>query len=490
MNLDELINILEEKQIIGNLDVMVNDVTCDSRQVRDGALFVCIRGYKLDGHDYAAHAVANGAKAIVAERKLPGIPVPQIIVDNSRVALARLASHFWGHPSEKLKLIGVTGTNGKTTTTYLVETIMAKAGYKTGLIGTIKNKIGDRFYEVKNTTPESAELQRMLHQMVELGTDYVAMEVSSHALELSRVTGCNFAVGVFTNITQDHLDFHVNFANYVSAKTKLFTSMGTDQKRFAVINIDDPNSDYIMARTKVNIITYGIEKPATVTAQEIAVTANGVAFTAVTPQGKEKFKLKLTGLFNVYNALAAICVGLTQGVNLALIKEALESVPGVPGRFELIDCGQDFTVIVDYAHTPDGLENILKTAKAFAQRRIITVFGCGGDRDRTKRPLMGKVAAKYADYCIITSDNPRSEDPVQIIKETEAGVVEGGKSRDDYATVTDRRQAIAKAIAMAEPGDVVIIAGKGHETYQIIKDKVLPFDDREVAREILRSRNG
>ncbi|NPV26572.1 MAG: UDP-N-acetylmuramoyl-L-alanyl-D-glutamate--2,6-diaminopimelate ligase [Firmicutes bacterium] len=489
MNLEELVRRINVKSISGDPRIEVTGIAYDSRRVRPGMVFVCITGFKTDGHLYIDSAVNNGAVAVVVEKEInPPAGVVVIRVANTRWALSEMGAAFYQDPSRQLRMVGVTGTNGKTTTTHLIEAILKQAGYKVGLIGTVYNKIGDEVLPVEHTTPESLDLQELLARMVKAKIDVAVMEVSSHALALDRVSGCEYDVAVFTNLTQDHLDFHQNLTNYLATKSRLFSELGQlDFKRtpkYAVINADDPNSSYLIERTKVPVVTYGVSRAATVTAREVVVTPRGTSMVVNYPAGEFLLCLQLTGLFNVYNALAAVCVGWQEGVSIGDIQTALQAVTGVPGRFELIDCGQEFTVIVDYAHTPDGLENILQTAREITSGRVLTVFGCGGDRDRTKRPLMGEVAGRYSDFTVITSDNPRTEDPLKIIEDIIPGMA---KVSDQYEVIPDRRAAIAAALQKARPGDLVVIAGKGHETYQIIGNQVFPFDDREVAREILRS---
>ncbi len=415
--------------------------------------------------------------------------VPLVITRDTRKALALIAAAFTGYPSRRLTVVGVTGTNGKTTTTNLVEAVFREAGHKVGLIGTIMNKIGDRVLPVTNTTPESLDLQVLLKEMLEEGIRHVVMEVSSHALELDRVAGVEYDYAVFTNITQDHLDFHETMENYLAAKKKLFSGLGSHankaKTKYGIINIDDPNAKSIIEATTGRVLTYGVEKECDIRARDLNLRDNGASFYVSTPGTELYLELRLTGLFNVYNALAALSVGLAEGINPDSVKKALESVKGIPGRMEKVDEGQDFSVFVDYAHTPDGLENIIRAARGFARGRVITVFGCGGDRDRTKRPIMGEISARLSDYTILTSDNPRTEEPLFIISQIEEGARKK-IDRSKYSIIPDRREAIGYAIKMAKPGDVVLIAGKGHETYQIVGEKVLHFDDREVARELLK----
>ncbi|EIJ81596.1 UDP-N-acetylmuramoylalanyl-D-glutamate--2,6-diaminopimelate ligase [Bacillus methanolicus PB1] len=458
----------------------------DNRLVEPGSLFICIKGHTVDGHDFAQSAVEKGAAAILAERKLQ-LDVPVIVVNDTYRAMAVLADAFYGQPSRKLHLVGITGTNGKTTTSHLIEKIFSDAGQKTGLIGTIYTKIGNQTFETKNTTPESLRLQKTFKQMIDSGVETAVMEVSSHALVYGRVHGCDYNVAVFTNLTQDHLDYHKTMDEYRRAKSLLFSQLGNtfshDKPKFAVLNADDPASREYIQSTAAHVVTYGIDQPADIKAANLKIAANGTVFDLITPHGVEKISMKLIGKFSVYNVLASIGACLVSGISLKQMIKSIEEVEGVPGRFELVNEGQDFAVIVDYAHTPDSLENVLKTIKQFAERNIYVVVGCGGDRDRTKRPLMAKIACQYATHPIFTSDNPRNEDPLQIIRDMEEGVK--GKQ---YKPIVDRKEAIYYAINNAQKGDVILIAGKGHETYQQIGSEVFDFDDRVVAKEAIERR--
>lgn len=493
INLGDLFREIDVIKTRGNLASGVSGISYDSRKVQPGDVFVCVEGYRTDGHAYVKPALEKGAAAIVAQKAVE-VPegVPLILVRDSRKALALMGAAFAGFPARKLNMVGVTGTNGKTTTAFLIEQIFREAGFKTGLIGTIMNKIGDKVLPVTNTTPESLDLQLLLKEMAENQVSHVVMEVSSHALDLDRVAGVEYDTAVFTNITQDHLDFHVNMENYLAAKKKLFSGLrgengkvGKKHKMHGILNIDDPRAGEILQAVAGEVVTYGVKQKCDIRASHIDLKADGVIFDVSTPVGEMVLQLHLTGLFNVYNALAAVSVGFVNGLDLQDIKTALEFVHGVPGRLEKVDEGQPFTVFVDYAHTPDGLENIIKAAREFAKGKIITLFGCGGDRDRTKRPIMGEIAARLSDYAVLTSDNPRTEDPLMILSEVETGVRRAA-DRSKYSVIPDRREAISYAIHMAQPGDVVLIAGKGHETYQIVKDQVLHFDDREEARKVLK----
>jgi len=492
VTLKDLLQVMTVVGQAGDENLEIKGIAYDSRKVKPGYLFVCIEGFKTDGHNYINSALANGAVAVVVQRQVPGLEgVTWVQVPDTRRALAQLSARFYDYPANKLTMVGVTGTNGKTTVTHLIEAILKENGHKTGLVGTIHNKIGEQVFPVTNTTPMALELQELLAEMVDQGVEYAIMEVSSHALELGRVEECEFDVAVFTNITQDHLDFHGTMDNYLAAKGKLFAGLEKNgvkkHRKYGIINKDDPHHQYLIERTNGVVITYGVENQADLMAYQINIQGSGVTFDVTTPRGTVRIRLSTTGMFSVYNALAAIAVGLVEGIDLEVIKKALEGVRGVAGRFEPVDEGQDFAVIVDYAHTPDGLENILKTAREFAEGRIITVFGCGGDRDKTKRPIMGRVAAQLSDFSVITSDNPRSEDPAAILDEVEAGAKEVVGS-EKYVKLADRREAIEYAVKLAKAGDIVIIAGKGHETYQIIGDQTLDFDDREVARAVIRDK--
>lgn len=490
MLLSNLLAGLPFLEVVLASDRRARGIAYDSRQVERDFVFVAVKGFKTDGHLYVPDAVERGACAVVLQEAIP-VPegVSRALAADTRKSLAQVAARFYGYPARKMKMVGVTGTNGKTTTTNLINAIHREHGLQTGLIGTIHNRIGDRVLPVAHTTPESADLQRLLAKMVDAGVQAVAMEVSSHALVLSRVEECAFDIAVFTNLTQDHLDFHGDMQQYLAAKSLLFAGLGQDIHKpgpgCAVVNADDPAAEYIIKACRVPVLTYGLGSAADIKGRDVQVTARGVAFQAVVGADKIDLQLRLTGKFNVYNALAAVAAGVADNIPLPTIKRALEQVPGVPGRFELVDCGQPFAVVVDYAHTPDGLENVLATAREITTGSLITVFGCGGDRDRAKRPLMGEIAARMSDLAVVTSDNPRSEEPGAIIKDILVGVrqVEGAR----YTVVPDRREAIRQAIGGAGPGDVVVIAGKGHEDYQIIGSRRLHFDDREEAQQALGS---
>ena len=495
---DLLCTLLEKPSAVPAADREVIDISHDSRKVKPGSLFVAVRGFNSDGHQFVSQAVEQGAVGVVAEHKSGAAEsVPEIIVEDSRRALALLANRFYGYPSTKLSLVGVTGTNGKTTTTYLVKSIVQAAGRLAALIGTIDYRIGDTVYPSPNTTPESLELQRFLSEAVGLGAEYCVMEVSSHALELGRTRGCEFAVAAFTNLTQDHLDFHGSMESYFQAKLRLFT--GLSSKGRAVVNLDDKRAAEIINASRASVLTTGMTDRADVHPDGgIQHGIEGLRFNASTPIGMLPVQSPLVGRHNVYNVLTAIGIGIALGFPADAIALGIRAMKAVPGRMEKVDEGQGFGVVVDYAHTEDALQRLLQAAREITASRIITVFGCGGDRDRTKRPKMGAAALKGSDIVIVTSDNPRSEDAMSIIREIEVGMANDMKAASTghaakhrekpYFVIADRRGAIAEAVRIAKPGDVVVLAGKGHEDYQIIGSSKLHFDDREVAREEIRKR--
>ncbi|HOP74972.1 MAG TPA: UDP-N-acetylmuramoyl-L-alanyl-D-glutamate--2,6-diaminopimelate ligase [Bacillota bacterium] len=494
MRLSELIDAVATLQVIGSTEREITGLSQDSRKVRAGDLFFCIRGVQADGHRYLKDAVAAGCVAAVVEYIPDDVPegITLIQVQNVSSALKAIAGKFYDYPDGKLKIIGVIGTNGKTTSTFLMKSILEAAGHRVGLIGTIINLVGDEEItindgSVHNTTPGALELQQLFAKMVEAGAEYVVMEVSSHSIHQGRVDGIPFCGGIFTNITQDHLDYHGTFEEYLRVKTKFFADLPSTS--WASINEDDEHAEYILSRTAAKVLTYGIRRDTDVKAENIRLTPQGAMYQAKTPQGMMELNLHLTGYFNVYNSLGVLTAALSLGIPLDIIKVGLERVTGVPGRFQQVTVpGADFSVIVDYAHTPDGLENILQTGRGLNPRRLIVVFGCGGDRDRTKRPIMGKIAAKLADYTIVTSDNPRNEAPNRIMEDIEAGIKEV-QPPVPYTMIVDREEAIRKAIDMAEAGDLILIAGKGHENYQIFEgNRIIHFDDREIAKAALEER--
>jgi UDP-N-acetylmuramoyl-L-alanyl-D-glutamate--2,6-diaminopimelate ligase len=487
MQLADLLKNVDFRLSSGSLHTDISGIYYDSRKVRAGSLFVCIAGFKTDGHDYVEQALEKGAVAILGEKQVPvSANTTFILVENSRAVLPILASNYYQNPSQHLRVVGVTGTNGKTTTTHLIKSILEEAGKKTGIMGTLYAKIDDTKKEMGHTTPEAVEIEEFMSLNLSHRASYVVMEVSSHALDLNRVDWIDFNYAILTNITQDHLDYHQTMEKYLEAKKKLFSMISNQNNNSVIINADDAYANEFLGRVQAPSTTYGIKNNADVRATDIKTGLQGSHFTVQYKNQKFSLDINLIGLFNVYNALAAVTFALVEGIGIATIKRALKKVQGVPGRFEQVNCGQDFTVVVDYAHTPDGLENILKTGRAITQNRMITVFGCGGDRDRSKRPIMGKIAASYSDFCVITSDNPRTEDPKDIIRDIVPGLDRVPNSR--YAIIIDRKEAIKHALYLAKKGDLVVIAGKGHETYQIIKDQVLDFDDRVVASEILKGR--
>ncbi|HHU76656.1 MAG TPA: UDP-N-acetylmuramoyl-L-alanyl-D-glutamate--2,6-diaminopimelate ligase [Firmicutes bacterium] len=492
-DLNDLLKALPLARVEGSKHISVRGLAHHTKQVEPGFLFFCLEGNRSDGHDFIPQAVQAGAAVIVLEKDRDVRGVTKVVVPSVRAALPIISQQFFASPSAQLRLIGVTGTNGKTTVTHLLEAIFSGQGWKTGMLGTIKYMIGGEHFPTPATTPEAPDLQKILRHMVNSGATHGVMEVSSHALELGRVSGCDFDMAVLTNITGDHLDFHKTFERYLAAKGKLFSQLGGNffkgsRPRFAVLNGDDPYYDYFLRQNTVQALSYGIDSPAEIRATDVAMNDSGVRYMLETPWGQETFSLQLVGKFNIYNALAATAVALLEKIPLSSIKEILEKITEVKGRFERVDLGQPFTVIVDYAHTPDGLENILKSARAFAKGKIITIFGCGGERDRSKRPLMGFVAARYSDYAILTSDNPRGEDPWQIIEEVEVGLRQAKEYGKGYTVQPERYEAIRLGIELARPDDLVIIAGKGHESYQVFADITVPFDDRQVAEEIITKR--
>lgn len=489
--LGEILVGLEKFQIrAGNEDTIVDSLSYDSRECSPNGLFFCIRGFNVDGHDFIPEAVARGAKIFITEQdvKVPaGCTVVQ--VSDTRYAMGIMSSAFFDHPSKKLNVLGVTGTNGKTSVAHIAEELLRSLGKRTGLIGTVENKIADDVLPVKRTTPESLDLQVLFAMIVEAGCTDVCMEVSSHAVELNRVAGCSFNSGIFTNITQDHLDFHGDFDSYCDVKKQFFMRYLMDESIGAVVNADDGCCSRIVDGLNCKVISYGINSDeADVRAADVRCGSNGVSYKVII-NGLETglITCKLLGTFNVYNTLAVVAYAYARGISFDSVRRVLNNVTPVPGRFERIFVGQNFTVVVDYAHTPDGLENILRSAREVTGGRVITVFGAGGDRDRTKRPLMGSIAIRFSDRVVVTSDNPRSETPEAIIEEILGGIEKESEKMDGaaWSVEADRFEAIRKALYMAQGGDVVVIAGKGHETHQIFKDRTVHFDDREVARNIL-----
>ncbi len=468
---------------------IVTGVAYDSRAVAPGQVFVALKGQHADGTSFARQAIERGAAAIVSEQPAPdGVRVPWAVVGDARLALAVLSVAFHGDPSREMRVIGITGTNGKTTTAYLVASIFEAADVRCGILGTVAYRIGDEVREATRTTPEAPDVQALLREMVDRQCGACAMEVSSHALSLRRVDGITFSAGIFTNLTRDHLDFHADMDDYFRAKRRLFEMLPADAP--SLLNVDDPRG-LSLVEVGGRPVTYGINRPADVTSGPLSFSLKGLTFDVRTPRGTLHVTSKLMGRPNVYNILAAVSTATALDVPFEAIERGLTSLDGVPGRFQVVsDPKDEVTVVVDYAHTDDALRNLLETARPLAAGRLITVFGCGGDRDRTKRPLMGMVAGRLSDLVVITSDNPRSEDPSRIIEEVQRGITSDTRrdSAQGQLAIVDRRAAIAKAIELARSGDVVLVAGKGHEKYQVIGDRVLPFDDVAVAREALMRR--
>ncbi|TFE00235.1 UDP-N-acetylmuramoyl-L-alanyl-D-glutamate--2,6-diaminopimelate ligase [Jeotgalibacillus salarius] len=453
------------------------------QDVEPGSLFTAIKGEKSDGRFYIEKAIEKGAAAVLSDTEYD-LSVPLIMVKQPRHALAYIANHFYDYPSFGLNVIGVTGTNGKTTVTHMVHGVLESAGIKTGIIGTLYMKQGDRIKKSENTTPDSLLLQQTLAEFRDEGSRAAVLEASSHGLSQGRMYGCDVDIAILTNLTQDHLDYHETMEHYKCAKTLLFSQLGhthvKNAPKFAVLNHDDPFSKEVATATSAHIITYGITSEADVYAKNIHSYSETTSFTICTPSGETDVELRFAGMFNVYNALAAAAVGFVKRIPTGVIAKGLESVSGVPGRFEIVKHNGPYTVIVDYAHTPDSLKNILQAAGEMKPNKLITVIGCGGDRDRAKRPIMAKIACEFADYAVFTSDNPRSEDPKKILRDMEKGV-----QGNSYISLVDRRAAIKYALKSAEAGDIIIIAGKGHEKYQLINKEKIPFDDKSVAESIL-----
>ena len=482
--LSELALLIPDAKIIG-ADVEISGIEHDSRKVAAGNLFVCMEGAHVDGHKFIPQAVERGAVAILTTRKNfePPEKISVLIVPDMLNSLAVIVPYFYEYPSRKMRVIGITGTNGKTTTSYLLREIFTCAGFKVGLIGTIQTLIGEESYPVRNTTPNVIDLQKLLLEMLNKKVQVAVMEVSSHALAENRVAGVEFDAAIFTNLTQDHLDFHKTMENYLRAKAKLFDMVsrrGRKENKTAIINVDDAASDEILRHCPCKKITYGLKEGANLRGTEINLRANGMNFSLL--PFPFSLSLHLTGIFNVYNVMAAIGAATAENIRLDVIKRALENFKSVPGRFERIFSDKPFAIIVDYAHTPDGVKNVLETARQIAKGKIITVIGCGGDRDNKKRPIMGALATELSDKVILTSDNPRTEDPEKILDDVESGI-----SKKNYERVTDRRAAIFKAVELADAGDVILILGKGHENYQILKNGTIHFDDREIAQEAIKT---
>ncbi|MCU9813674.1 UDP-N-acetylmuramoyl-L-alanyl-D-glutamate--2,6-diaminopimelate ligase [Paraclostridium sp. AKS73] len=484
MLLKEVIKGLDILDTKGSLDIEIDNIQYDSRKVGKNDLFICVKGFTVDGHKFIDMAIEKGAKAFLVQEDIQRDGVTFIKVKNTREDMAKVADNFYNHPSQRFDVIGVTGTNGKTSITTFLNEILTSADNKVGLIGTIKISDGDKEIESNSTTPESRDLQDYFDQMINNGCKYCAMEVSSHALALNRVAQTKYKVGVFTNLTPDHLDFHKDLEDYRNAKEKLFY-MTTNAN---VINIDDEGGKVIYKNIKnldTKCYTYAIDHEADFMAKDIKIESRGVSYKLVTPTYEEDIFVPVPGKFTVYNTLAVIAACYALEIPKEIVLNGLKNTGGVAGRFEAISNETGISVIVDYAHTPDALENVIKTAREFVKNRIITVFGCGGDRDTTKRPLMGNIAQKLSDICIVTSDNPRTEDPELIINDILEGL---DKSKENYKVVIDRKEAIKEAIEIAQKGDVILIAGKGHENYQIIGKVKHHFDDKEIANEFLQNK--
>ena len=484
MILKSLLKGLDYEVIKGNEESKVQNIRYDNRKIEQGDAFVCVKGFKVDGHSFIGDAIKKGARVLIVQEEVSVQEDITIIkVRDTRKALAIMSSNYFGNPKDKLKIIGITGTNGKTTSAFIIKSILEKAGFMTGLIGTIANYIGNKKVDAVRTTPESYELHELFKNMVDAGVEYCVMEVSSHSLELDRVYGIQFEEGIFTNLTRDHLDFHKTFENYYNAKFKLF-----ERSNHSIINLDDPYGANIVKDieergVKTKVSTFSIEKESDFKAFEIKSHSNGSEF-KVNLESIEEFSINIPGEYNIYNSLGCIICAYNLNIPMDKIKEGLSDVV-IPGRCELVakEKNLPYSIIIDYAHTPDGLENILSTVKAFTKNRMISVFGCGGDRDKVKRPQMGKIGCELSDIAIITSDNPRSEEPMDIINDIVKPL-----NYDNFVIEVNRKEAIRKAMNMALEGDVIVIAGKGHETYQILKDETIHFDEREVVYDILEGK--
>jgi len=508
MRFSELLqSIGEPVRVTGNTDVEIRGLYYDSRKVVSGGLFFALRGAAVDGHSFLHQALRAGASALVVEDDA-GIPegVTTVTVPDARLAMSKMAAAFYRHPTDGVPLIGITGTNGKTTTTYLLESMLEKAGIPAAVLGTINYRFRGNVFSSPHTTPESVDLQKILRQLIDLGARAVVMEVSSHALEQRRVDGCRFDAGIFTNLTRDHLDYHLDMDSYLASKQRLFSELLVPDRekpmRHAVVNIDDPMGERIAGSAACPVVTYGLIQDAAVSAQDVVFSTSGISGTLRTRDGAVPFSSRLLGRFNLYNILSAAAAAYALGVPLDIIGSGIGEHGKVAGRLERVENDRDVTVLVDYAHTGDALENVLKTLLELGPRRIITVFGCGGDRDRGKRPIMGEIAGRYSDLAIITSDNPRTEEPAAIIEEVRGGILplalreyaesdlSAGMREKGFVRVESRREAIRLAARIAGAGDIVLIAGKGHEDYQIIGTEKHHFDDREEAERAFRVGGG
>ena len=459
--------------VFGN--IQIDGITSDSREIKSGYAFVCINGVTDDGHNYATSAAEKGAAVVVTEHKM-GVP-NEIVVSDTREVYADMCANWFGRPADSLKLIGVTGTNGKTSITYMLKSILEHAGYKVGLIGTIQNMIGDESLPAKNTTPGVYELNRLFALMKEKGCQYVVMEVSSHALDQKRVCNLCFDAAIFTNLTQDHLDYHITMENYLAAKKRLFKMCKT-----AIINSDDEHCEQLINGLDCKVVTYSLGDSSTYSAKAVKYYPASVEYELVSNNILNHIKFNTGGKFSVYNSMCAAVTALELGLPISVVADAIQSIEGIKGRAESVPTDRDFTVIIDYAHTPDGLKNILKTFRDCEKNRVIALFGCGGDRDKTKRPIMGNIAVRYADYVIVTSDNPRSENPDDIIKDIIVGT-QG--SSTPVKVIENRVEAIKYAVSIAKPDDIIVLAGKGHETYQILNTDTIHLDEREIVRDAL-----
>ncbi len=505
MKLDQLIEGLELIEVKGTTSSEINGIAYSSLKVKPGFLFVAIRGLKADGHNFIEEAVSKGARAVVTEAAEPdGKGATRLVVNDSRRALALLATRFYGNPSEGIKLIGITGTNGKTTTAYLIESILKQDAYRVGVIGTVKHRYPGKVLPDEHTTPESLELQSILREMVDHRVNCAVMEVSSHALDLRRVDGCQFDIGLFTNISQDHLDYHGNMTDYLASKQRLFLENLPESRKhikWAIFNFDDPRVNSIDFPPGLKPLSFGSRKGAKVFSEKVSFSPEGIKAQIKLPRGSLKVSSPLLGEFNLSNILAATAVGVSLGISREKIKKGIKAISKIPGRMERITNKRGITILIDYAHTPQALESVLESLGRLTPGRIITVFGCGGDRDQSKRPLMGEISAKLSDLSILTSDNPRGEDPEKIISDIRQGVksVFGGRRQcsprkiakgftaKGYLIMANRKEAIRMALAASREGDSVLIAGKGHEQYQLVGNERIPFDDREQVREALET---
>ncbi|MBN2687338.1 MAG: UDP-N-acetylmuramoyl-L-alanyl-D-glutamate--2,6-diaminopimelate ligase [Deltaproteobacteria bacterium] len=500
MKLDGLLQVLDGATVTGSVERNVSDICYDSRRCGKDSLFVAITGHKFDGHRYIEMAIKQGASCIVHEHEIPfREDIAYVKVADSRRALGRLGRAFFGNPTAELCLVGITGTKGKTTISYLLESTLEAAGKSVGVIGTITSRYGNEVHESSITTPESIDLQRMFRRMVAAGVTHCVMEVSSHALDQGRVADCMYDLGIFTNLSQDHLDYHLTMEEYYCAKRRFFLDILVDERK-AIINGDDPWGRRLIDETGGSPVTYGLDRAWTVSAQRFDLSLGGIRGEIVTPEGAVSVSSPLVGTFNLYNILASVAAAVSMRISMDAVMEGIKRLRAIPGRFQKVNRNGEPAVFVDYAHTENALRNVLETVVRFKTHKIITVFGCGGDRDRGKRPLMGKVAADMSDLAIVTSDNPRTEDPLDIIAQIESGIKGGSVGKvslegitpggydSGYAVIPDRREAILTAISIAGPEDIVLIAGKGHENYQIIGETKIFFDDTVVAGEALERR--